>query len=191
MKSPRESNERKIESSNIRLLKESKEKEVHIISSGPSIKDFDWKSLRGKDIMTLNDSIFYLPLKTTYHVYNEPFEKEQKNYLKMSAKFYNTKKFTTFDIPGWYQLNLYDDKNLAFMLAINLSIDLGYEKAFLYGYDFECIGGFIHWWDTISEKNEKTIKIKMELVEKQKIMFEEFKENISDKIILQQVRVKK
>ena len=82
----------------------------------------------------------------------------------MTRKYPFVKKFTTFDYKNWHQLVLYKGKNLAFMLALNLAIDLGYEKAKLYGYDFDCIDGFIHWWDEKPEKNIKIIESKMELI---------------------------
>lgn len=189
MSSPRVINEKKF-SSSFGAIKESNEEEIHIISAGPSCRNFEWQSIRGKDIMTINDSIFHLPLKVTYHVYNEPLEYERERYHKMTRKYPFVHKFTTFDYSRWHQLILYDDKNLAFMIAINLAIDLGYKVAYLYGYDFDCIDGYIHWWDTEPEKNIKIINKKMELVNKQKIMFEEFKNKVKDKIILQMISKK-
>lgn len=189
MKTPRDITERKF-ASDFNVLKESKENILHIISAGPSVKDFDWQIIRGKDIMTINDSIFYLPLKVTYHVYNEPINKEAERYLKMTRKYPFVHKFTTFDYKNWHQLKLYNDKNLTFMLAINIAIDLGYEKAFLYGYDFDCINGFIHWWDDKPEKNIKIIESKMKLINKQKNIFNQFKIDIQDKIILKEIKFK-
>jgi len=175
--------------SNLSFLKDTKEEIVHIVSAGPSIRNFNWKSLRGKDIMTINDSIFNIPLKVNYHVYNEPIEIEKDRYYMMTRKFPLVKKFTTFDLSGWYKLALYDDKNLAFLLAINLAIDLGYKKAILYGYDFEVIDGFIHWWDVKPEKNENIILKKKELIGKQKDIFKEFKKKIYNKIEIQEIKV--
>ena len=185
----RENNERTFASRFV-SLKESKEKVLHIISAGPSVRGFDWRILRGKDVMTLNDSIFYLPLKATYHVYNEPLEKEGDRYWKMTRKYPFVHKFTTFDYRNWHKLELYDDKNLAFMLAINLAIDLGYEEAWLYGYDFDCIDGYIHWWDKTPEKDKHVIKKKMEIINKQKQLFNTFKDKIVDKIILKEINFK-
>lgn len=175
--------------SNFLSLRETKEEELHIISAGPSIRNFNWKSIRGKDIMTINDSIFYLPLKVLYHVYNEPLEIERERYKLMTRKFIFTHKFTTFDLPGWHKLSLYDDKNLAFLLALHLAIDLGYKKALLYGYDFDIIDGFVHWWDTEPETNINIISKKRDLVKKQKDIFDEFKKTIDGKIEIQEIKV--
>lgn len=188
MNGPRNITNKKF-SSSFSSIKESNEEEIHIISAGPSCRNFPWQTIRGKDIMTINDSIFHLPLKVTYHVYNEPLEYEKERYWQMTRKYPLVHKFTTFNYNGWHQLILYNDKNLAFMLAINLAIDLGYKIAYLYGYDFDCIDGYIHWWDTEPEKNTKIIDKKMEIVKKQKIMFDEFKNKISDKIILNMVEI--
>ncbi len=183
---PRTITDKKI--SKFSSLRETKEEELHIISAGPSARNFNWKSIRGKDIMTINDSIFYLPLKTLYHVYNEPLEIERERYKLMTRKFPFTHKFTTFDLPGWHQLVLYDDRNLAFLLAINLAIDLGYKKALLYGYDFDVIDGFIHWWDIDPEKDDNIISKKRDLIKKQKDIFEEFKKKIDSEIEIQEIK---
>jgi len=182
---PRDKNERKFDKSNFISMRNPKNTILHIISAGPSCRNFNWKSIRGQDIMTINDAIFYLPLKVTYHVYNEPVDIEKERYFIMTRKYPFVHKFTTFDVRGWHQLEIYDDKNLAFMIALNLSIDLGYEKVKLYGYDFNCIDGYIHWWDKKPEDNNEIIQNKMKLVLKQKILFDKFKENIEDKIIIE------
>ena len=140
--------------------------------------------------MTINDTIFHLPLKVTYHVYNEPLDKEADRYWKMTRKFPFVHKFTTFDYRNWHKINIFDDKNLAFMLAINLAIELGYKEANLYGYDFDCIDGYIHWWDTDAESDRKIIEKKMQLIRKQKELFDRFKITVEDKIILNEIRLK-
>lgn len=187
MSGPRNNTIYKIERDNIQNLKQSKENEIHIISVGPSVRNFNWSKLRGKDILTVNDALFHLPVKATYHIYNEPTnqEREIQNYNKAS-KYYHVHKFTTFPITGWHQLILYPGKNLAYIIAIYLAIDLKYSIANLYGYDFSCKDNYIHWWDDHQTINE-IIKTKMELLNKQKDLFEKFVSEISDKIKLKHI----
>lgn len=182
---PRDESNYRISREKIRGLKQSNSEDIHIVSAGPSCREFDWQKIRGRDIMTINDSLFHLPLKVSYHIYNEPYELWKKNYEKAS-KFSRLQRFTTFHVRGWHQLPLYQGKNLAYLLAIHLSIDLGYKKAFLYGYDFDCIDGYIHWWD--KEKSEsKIIQSKMDMLNRQRSIFEEFRRKISDEIELNEV----
>jgi len=163
-------------------LKESKLNNINIVSAGPSCRNFNWQIIRGQDIFTINDSIFYLPLKATYHVYNEPLDKEAERYHNMTRKFPFTHKFTTLQYKGWHKVPLYNDKNLAFMLALNIVIELGYKNAILYGFDFDCIDGYIHWWDKKPELDKNIIDKKMKLVKKQKVLFDRFLLKIQDKL---------
>lgn len=172
----------KIDKEKIKDIKRSNNEEIHIISAGPSIKNFNWRNLRGLDIMTVNDSLFHLPLKVTYHIYNEPPITELKNY-KRASNFHKVQKFTTFKMAGWHQLSLYDGKNLAYILAIQLSIDLGYKKAYLYGYDFSCENDYVHWWDK-ERVSSKIINNKLDMLKIQRDIFNEFKKEILNKIEL-------
>ncbi len=188
MTGPRIITERKI-ATPLSHLKESKEEDIHIISAGPSVRNFNWQTIRGKDILTINDTIFHLPLKATYHVYNEPYDVEKERYIMMTRKYPLIHKFTTFDIRGWHQLKLYDDKNLAFMLALHLAVDLGYKKAILYGYDFDCIDGYIHWWDKEPELDKVKLDKKLSMIKKQHDIFMEFLPKINKDINIEQVGV--
>lgn len=186
---PREYSNLKITKEHLASLKESNKDDIHIVSAGPGIRNFNWQTIRGNDIMTINDSIFYLPLPVKYHIYNEPYEKEARNYNLMTRKFPLVHKFTTFPIPKWHQLSIYNDKNIAFMIALNLSIDLGYKEAYLYGYDFACIDGYVHWWDKEPEKDLEKLQKKDEFVKKQKLIFDDFIDNsIKDKLNIEFIR---
>lgn len=179
---PREYSEYKITKENLASLRESKKNDIHIISAGSGVRNFNWKTIRGSDIMTINDTIFYLPLPVTYHIYNEPYEKEMRNYDRMTRNYPFVHKLTTFPIPKWHQLPIYNDKNIAFMLAINVSIDLGYKKAHLYGYDFKCIDGYVHWWDKEPENDTSKLIKKDEFLKKQEHIFFNFIDSIKDKL---------
>jgi len=170
-----------IQKKDIKNLKVSKSNTIHIVSAGPSCRNFDWKSIRGQDIMTINNALYYLPLPVSYHVYNEPINLEQKNYYRMT-KYIKVKKFTTFRLSGWNMVQLYDDKNLAFQLAINISIDLGYTKLVLYGFDFGCEDGYIHWWDKEPITDIEIIKQKQEMLDKQADLFKKILNKNKDKI---------
>jgi hypothetical protein len=170
-----------ISNEKIKTLKVSKSDTIHIVSAGPSCRNFNWRSIRGNDIMSINNALYYLPLPVSYHIYNEPIDIERENYKRMT-KYIKIKKFTTFRLSGWYMVQLYDDKNLAFQLAINIAIDLGYTKLKLYGFDFGCEGGYIHWWDKEPLLNESIIKQKQEMLDKQSILFKEILNKNKDKI---------
>jgi hypothetical protein len=167
--------------STIKDLKKSQNSEIHIISAGPSAKNYDWKKLKGKDVMTINDVLFHLPVKTMYHVYNEPTDQQNFNYFR-ACRFIDVIKFSTFSVSGWHTIGLYEGENLAFQLAINVSIDLGYQKAYLYGYDFDCIDGYIHWWDEKPEPDNEKLSKKIDLVHKQKKIFLRFLPSVVKKI---------
>ena len=157
----------------LRGLHQTKSTELHIISAGPSLRNFNWNKLRGNDVMALNDVIFHLPLRTMYYVLNEPPSVEKEKYKKANNFIYSHK-FTTFTYSGWHKTPSYPGKNLSYLLALDLGRDLGYEKLYLYGYDFECIDGFIHWWDKEPEKDNVLLKKKIEIVRKQKNIFDNF-----------------
>ena len=157
----------------IKELHQTKNDSIHIISAGPSLKSFSWKNLRDKDVMTINDSLFHMPLKAMYHIYNEPVEKWEKNY-KAALKYQHLHRFSTFYYKGWHRINKYKGNNLAYILAIQLSVDLGYKNIFLYGYDFDVRDGYIHWWDKKKETDNYIYESKRDFVKKQKIKFDEF-----------------
>lgn len=179
---PREYSEYKITKENLASLRESKKDNVHIISAGSGVRNFNWQSIRGNDIMTINDTIFYLPLPITYHIYNEPYEKEMRNYDRMTKNYPFVHKLTTFPIPKWHQLPIYNDKNIAFMLALNVANDLGYKRVYLYGYDFKCVDGYVHWWDKEPETDTEKLVKKDEFLLKQKKIFEEMIVELQDNL---------
>jgi hypothetical protein len=181
MNGARTSSNQKISLLDLKKLKKTKNSDIHIVSAGPSMRNYNWEKLKRVDVMTINDTLFHLPVKITYHVYNEPLEQQYFNYFR-AIRFTDLIRFTTFFTPEWHSVSLYPGENLAFQLAINIAIDLGYKKAILYGYDFECIDGYVHWWDAEPEKNLEKLNKKLILIHKQREIFDKFLPSVSKKI---------
>jgi hypothetical protein len=146
---------------------------LHIISAGPSLRNFDFKKLIGQDVMTINNTLFHLPdyVKSSYHIYCEPLEAEYDNYIKMTKSGVK-KLFTIHDVPGWLQIPPFaDSRNFAFQVAIDVAVLLKYKKIFLYGFDFSYKDGYKYWW---SESPSELDEEKIHILNVQKSIFDEF-----------------
>lgn len=164
-----------IEHNNLKYLKDGWQRELHIISAGPSIRGFNFNNLRSEAIMTLNNSIYHLPsnIRPKYHVYCEPIEVEQANYLKMSQIPY-VKRFTVHGYPGWYQIPPFSgEENFAFQVAIKIAEYMGYKVINLYGYDFSFQDGYKYWWSE-NKIDDDEIKQKSYILDKQRTIFRQF-----------------
>lgn len=151
------------------------QRELNIISAGPSLKNVDLKGFKGKAVMTLNNSIFHIPdIRPFYHVYCETLEQEKDNYVIMS-QLTGAKLFTMRDYPGWYTIPPFDNiENYAFQVAVMLGIEMDYKVINLYGYDFSMEGGYKYWW---SEKQDADTD-KEHILNIQKNIFKKFIQKI-------------
>jgi hypothetical protein len=168
-----------IEHDKLKFLKVGWQKDLHIISAGPSLKGFDFNNLKSKIIMTLNNSIFHLPkfIYPSYHVYCEPVKVEIKNYIKMSQDA-RTKCFSTHKCSGWIQIPPFDDcQNFAFELAIKIAEKMEYKNIYLYGYDFSIKDDYVYWWGE-KETNKEELDKKYIILARQKLIFNKFIEKI-------------
>jgi len=171
-----------IEHNKLKFFKVGWQKTLHIIGAGPSLRGFDFNSLKQEAVMTLNSSIYHLPIKPDYHVYCEPVAKEREHYSKMNA-FQRVKKFSIHDYPEWSHIAPFPGiENLAFQIAILLGKEMNYKEIHLYGYDFSFIDGWIYWWDE-QQRNMEDVQDKLIILNKQKIIFDNFIKNISNIII--------
>lgn len=170
-----------IEPETLKKLKQSNRDDIHIISAGPKIRDFDLRSLRGLDVMTLNDAIFYAPVRASYHVFNEPptKPKEKERYEKLKKRVH-LHKFTTFPYSRWHRIYPFKERsyNIAYLLAINIAIIMGYKELHLYGYDFSCDGGYVHWWDKEPHPDKEEIQKKEEFLKKQEEIYLKYVDNL-------------
>lgn len=159
----------------LKKLRRSSSQDLHIVSAGPSLKNFDFSLLKSKDIMTINNAILHIPtyLRVHHHVYCEPVEKEKENYIKMSAvRCYN--RFSFYDFDNWIKIPPFSGiENLAFEVGIEIAIYMGYKKIYLYGYDFSCIDNYMYWWEN-NPRDESDIKQKIAILARQKNMFNSF-----------------
>ena len=171
----------------LRSLKQSSNEDLHIVSVGPSLRGLDFGKFRQKDIFTVNDALYHIPAKVMYHVYSEPPAIEEKNYKK-ALNYPHVLKFSIFPYSGWHQIPFYPGTNLAFVLAIQVGVDLGYKNIFLYGYDFSCQDGYVHWWDE-KPANPVSINLKMEMLDKQKKIFDNFFKEYAGLVNVQLTRV--
>jgi len=174
-----------IEHDKLKFLREGWQKDIHIISAGPSLKGFDFSALKSKAVMTLNNSIFHIPkfIHPFYHVYCEPVKIEVKNYIKMSQDT-RTKCFSTHKCSGWIQIPPFDNcRNFAFEVAIKIAEKMEYNNIYLYGYDFSFKDGYMYWWDD-EKRGEEEIQKKRIILDNQKQVFNDFlqKNNSSSKI---------
>lgn len=165
-----------IEHDKIKYMKEGWQRELNIISAGPSLKRIDLKSFKGKAVMTLNNSIFHIPntIRPLYHVYCETLEQEKDNYITMS-QLTSAKLFTMRDYPGWYTVPPFENiENYAFQVAIMLGIEMDYKIINLYGYDFSMEGGYKYWWSETQDADTD----KEHILTKQKDIFNKFIQKI-------------
>lgn len=175
-----------IEHDKLRFLKEGWQKELHIVSAGPSLRGFDFMKLKQQTVMTLNNSIFHIPknIRPKYHVYCEPVENEKENYIKMSQVPY-VKFFSIHKFPGWFTIKGFlDSENYAFQVAISIAIKMGYKEVNLYGYDFSVYDGYKYWWSKERDADAK----KTYILDMQKIIFSQFIQKISKDIKINIIR---
>jgi len=172
-----------IEHDKLKFLREGWQKDLHIISAGPSLKGFDFNNLKSKIVMTLNNSIFHIPkfIHPSYHVYCEPVKVEVKNYIKMSQDA-RTKCFSIHKCPGWIQIPPFNDcRNFAFEVAIKIAEKMEYKDIYLYGYDFSFKDDYMYWWDEKTREKEELDK-KYNILANQKFVFDNFLQKIDSSI---------
>jgi len=181
-----------IDHDKLKFLKDDWQNEIHIISSGPSLRDFDFNNIKSKKIMTLNNSIYHMPkfITPTYHIYCEPVDKEIKNYINMSSN-QKTKCFSIYKCPGWIQISPFKDcNNFAFEIAIKIAEYMGYKFVYLYGYDFSFDNDYMYWWDK-EKRNIDELTKKFNILNNQKLIFNKFMEKINKSTKIKVMIIKK
>ena len=137
-------------------------KEIFMVGGGPSLKDFDWKRLDGKDCFAINRSYEVLPnAKYLYFADWDFWGRHQKGLLAHSCNIDTgyaknlCKKQIVHDRVTEYKLTGADGldtkspgirhgRNGGYA-AINVAYHLGYKRIYLLGYDMGRVGGESHW----------------------------------------------
>ena len=127
-------------------------KPVYIVAGGPSLMDFDWKSLDGQDVIAINNAAFKLPNAKYVYFANTDWFKQWRNQLKAHrGKIIQgcTDQDVKEDwVENWQFVNdrlalkprtLHPGGNSGYA-AINLAVQLGYKEINLLGYDMKYRG---------------------------------------------------
>lgn len=170
----------KITHETLKYLKDGWQKDLHIISAGPSLRGYDFNRFNSQAVMTVNNAILHLPqnMRPKYHVYCEPPESYKDNYIKMSQVPY-TKRFTINNYPDWYIVQPFEDiQNYAYQLAIKIGQCMKYTTINLYGYDFSLKDNFVYWWE--DEPRKEDLSKKKYILDNQRNLFKDFIVGIKD-----------
>lgn len=139
-------------------------KDVYIVGGGPSLKDFDWALLKGKNIIAINKALFALPNAQVIYFSDCKFwDQEKKAIAAHKAKFKITPcmratakddNLTYIRPTGIRGLEvgegIREGRNSGYA-ALNLAYHLGARKVFLLGYDFATEGELTHWHEGYSD----------------------------------------
>jgi hypothetical protein len=138
-----------------------KDKTVFLIAGGPSLKDFDFSSLKGKNVIAINKAFMYLPEYQYLYWTDSRFYTWYKNDIDKQE----CKKYTPCINPNDVSGNITVLKNSGGRIidlttpdsitagnnsgfgAISLAIKLGASKIYLLGYDMGYTGNKTHFHD--------------------------------------------
>lgn len=122
---------------------------VYIVAGGPSLKDFDWKSLKYKDVIAINNAAFKLPYaKYVYFANRDWFLRHEVELMLHAGRciagsdnverpWVDYRPFKTYEgIRGGGGNSGY--------AAIGLAIELDYRRIRLLGYDMHSPGSNFH-----------------------------------------------
>lgn len=143
------------------IEKELAGKTVYLIAGGPSLKDFDFSRLCGKNVIVINKAFKYVPEFQYLYWTDSRFY----NWFKSEIDVLKCKKFTPCTTPGNMPDNVTVLKNSGGRIidissphvitagnnsgfgAISLAIKLGAERIYLLGYDMGYTGSNTHFHD--------------------------------------------
>lgn len=156
-----------------------KGEDVFIVAGGPSLTNFDFNRLRGKNVIAINKAIFYVPIdkyKTISYFSDYRFmEWYKQDLIKIDCKKYTI----GLRIPKEIAITLKNSGKTGLDLrngyvkhggnsgyaAINLALHLGVNRIILLGYDMQKVGNETHFHGGYSDKNDR-IKANNELYKK-------------------------
>lgn len=137
-------------------------KDVYIVAGGPSLKEFDFDQLRGKDVIAINNAAFECPFaRYVYFCNKDWFDKWRWQLLHHKAKIIQGSDPAETDnvvyepwVERWaftkatglalepFTLSTGINSGYA---AINLAVQLGYKRIYLLGYDMKWKDGASHF----------------------------------------------
>lgn len=137
--------------------------ECTIVAGGPSLRNFDWSSLRGRDVIAINNAAFRLPdARHVYFANRDWFERWEPELRQVSGQVHQGVsgeeqwvnrpwvRRWNFEPHGRFTLEPGRIRGgcCSGNAAINLAAQLGYTQLHLLGYDFDSAGNFHndHLW---------------------------------------------
>jgi len=146
---------------------------VYIVGGGPSLKDFNWNLLKGKNVICVNRAFQVLPDADVLYWTDSRFYK----WHKAEIDLFKGKKITCRTIPNppadvtILKSNLargFDDRpdyithgNNSGFGAISLAVKMGATKIYLLGYDMNSNNRDTHWHNGYNIKHNHNIYTKM------------------------------
>jgi hypothetical protein len=141
------------------LLEESEDKTIYIIGGGPSLKEFNWKLLEGKNVLCVNRAFQVVPWALATFWTDSRFyrwyqtELKEFNGIKVACRYSQLydKDVILVKSTGGHSIDLdahcVKAGNNSGYGALNVAFHLGAKKIYLLGYDMWSDAGKTHWHD--------------------------------------------
>lgn len=122
--------------------------EVYIVAGGPSLRDFDWRTLRGKQVIAINNAAFRLPFAQHVYFADRDWFKHWEYELALHLGHLHQGVSDEHEwvdrswVRRWDFCSSFTDVpgrivgGCSGVAALNLAAQLGYRKLHLLGYDF-------------------------------------------------------
>jgi hypothetical protein len=118
-----------------------KGKTVHVVASGPSLKDFDYSLLSDRAVIAVNHSYKCVPWALWTVAGDRGFVTEEDPAAPRSTTFLcrnNIPNVVQYESISWFSMNPHDGvycKKLSGILALMTAVHAGAEKIYLWGHD--------------------------------------------------------
>lgn len=140
-----------------KLLSESDDKTLYLIGGGPSLKDFNWELLRGKNVLSINRAFQAVPWAIatfwTDSRFYKWYQKDLKRFegIKIACRYSQLYEKDTILVRSTggagvdeYPYHIRAGNNSGFA-ALNVAYHLGAKKIYLLGYDMKSERQSTHW----------------------------------------------
>lgn len=145
---------------------------VYIVAGGPSLKNFDWSLLEGKEVIAVNRAFEVLPNAQTIYFSDLRFwHWHHSELLSHSGQKYTCAKrvehasVEKFRFTGMRGMDVnyggLRSGNNSGYAAINLAYHLGYKTVYLLGFDMKFSGDDSHWHNGYPARSQERIYSKM------------------------------
>jgi hypothetical protein len=126
--------------------------DIYIVAGGNSLRGFDFKRLKNKEIIAVNESLHFVPFAQTLVALDKDFY--TRNCIisdfpnhEIWLKTYTGRMYNDRNVPGTIQIPYHPANNSGFM-AVKLAIEMQPKRIFLLGYDMHRIK-YVHFYDNI------------------------------------------